>query len=546
MPQKPTNSNQSAQEDPENNSLKNQKGDAPLGGLGFFGNYFQGFNFAQENLDQKLADRASIEAAQNHLASQSNISPSADSHQALLESVAVGYGKSDAAGRWIEVSPHLCKLLGYTEDELLQLTYVDITHPKDLVVNTPVRNQLFAGEIDNMEVEERYIGRGGNVIWAHSFSSIIFGTDGLPLFRSHVIIDNTERKLYQKSLAENQAQIGKLLQYAPGVAYQYQLFDDGTSCFPYASSRISDIYGVTPEQVKLDASAVFTNIHPDDLEMIAVSIQESAKSLEEWSVEYRIHHPKKGLLWVSGRSNPERLSDGSTLWHGFIHDITDQKKTELALLEVLEEQSAILQSNLIGIARLQNRVYQWANDYFVGLLGYEVHEVIGNSSRLLYPDEDSFTNFGLDAYPIINSGNIYRAELRLKAKSGKFVWLTAAGTQYGNDPTESIWVFVDISAQKNAEAKMMESQQAAEVAYPRRPPALVTRRYPLPPFIELFSAAQLPTPAYAPRARCWSCEPRASGLGALHPSASSPALLSESTRKPWGLRSDVRPVESPL
>jgi len=101
MPQKPTNSNQSAQEDPENNSLKNQKGDAPLGGLGFFGNYFQGFNFAQENLDQKLADRASIEAAQNHLASQSNISPSADSHQALLESVAVGYGKSDAAGPWI-------------------------------------------------------------------------------------------------------------------------------------------------------------------------------------------------------------------------------------------------------------------------------------------------------------------------------------------------------------------------------------------------------------------------------------------------------------
>ena len=157
------------------------------------------------------------------------------------------------------------------------------------------------------------------------------------------------------------------------------------------------------------------------------------------------------------------LGGGSTLWHGFIHDIFEHK-SELALLEALEQQSAILQSNMVGVVLMRNRVYQWANDYFIHLLGYESHEIIGTSCTQIFPDIDAFIHFGLDAPSETHSGPVHRTEIKLKTKSGNFMWFDLAGARYANDSNLTSWVFVDITAQKQAQLSMMEVQQSAEVA----------------------------------------------------------------------------------
>ncbi|OWS71898.1 hypothetical protein CBI30_05460 [Polynucleobacter aenigmaticus] len=461
MPQDPINPNVSHQADSENTPLKQEKLKIPLGGLGFFGNYFQGFNFAQEC----VAKQASSELLSKSLTQYPAMGDHPPlSYQTVLESVGVGYGRTNVDGIWIEVSPFLCNMLGYTEEELLQLSYEDVTYPDDIDLHIEERNKLFSREINRMEVETRYISKFGSIVWINAFTSVVFGTDGQPLYRSHVIIDITERKLFQRALGESQTRINKVTQFAPGMAYQFQMFPDGSSCLPFASERIRDIYGVTPEQVKFDASSVYGMIHPEDIERMYISIQESAQSLSEWSEDFRVNHPEKGLLWLSGRSNPERMEDGSTLWHGFIHDVTKQKKIKLALLELVEEQSAILQSNLIGVVRMRNRVYQWANDYFIHLLGYESHEIIGSTGAHIFPDEGAFINFELGAASVIQSGNVYRTEVKLKTKSGNLLWFNVAGSLYGNDSNLTSWVFVDITTQKQTQLSMMEVQQAAEVA----------------------------------------------------------------------------------
>jgi signal transduction histidine kinase/CheY-like chemotaxis protein len=126
---------------------------------------------------------------------------------------------------------------------------------------------------------------------------------------------------------------------------------DGTSCLPYASEVLKDLYRISPEEVRDDASKVFAAVHPDDLQFHLDSISESAKNLTPWRNEYRLKFAGEPAFWVMGTALPQRESDGSVLWHGFIADITERKHSEtelekyrLHLEEIVEERTRALSS----------------------------------------------------------------------------------------------------------------------------------------------------------------------------------------------------------
>ena len=139
-----------------------------------------------------------------------------------------------------------------------------------------------------------------------------------------------------RELGASHELLRKLSSQVPGVIYQYRLKPDGTSCFPYASDGIREIYEVTPEQVRENADAVLAIIHPDDAERVAATIRHSADTLTPWHAEYRVALPRQGLRWREGNSVPERLADGTILWHGFITDISERKEAERRLREMNE------------------------------------------------------------------------------------------------------------------------------------------------------------------------------------------------------------------
>ncbi|OIQ82725.1 cyclic di-GMP phosphodiesterase Gmr [mine drainage metagenome] len=135
-------------------------------------------------------------------------------------------------------------------------------------------------------------------------------------------------KSTEASLLQSRDLFDKISQRVPGVIYQFRQYPDGSSCFPYASEAIEHIFEVTPEQVREDASAAFAALHPEDYDGIVASIAESARTLGLWKHEFRVVLPKQGMCWRLGESQPERLADGSVLWHGFITDITDRKQSD--------------------------------------------------------------------------------------------------------------------------------------------------------------------------------------------------------------------------
>ena len=199
----------------------------------------------------------------------------------------------------------------------------------------------------------------------------------LTLFMAWQLLSTLKRKeAMQQALAESKVRLRashdlfeKLSQHVPGMIYQYQLFTDGHSTLPYVSNGIQTIYGLTPAQVRDTSGPMLAYLHPDDCDAMAASVAESARTLQVWRQEYRVNLPERGLRWLMGTAQPEKLDDGSTLWHGFISDITESKAMETALrtanreleafsysashdlrspLSTIEGFSALLAKNLAG------------------------------------------------------------------------------------------------------------------------------------------------------------------------------------------------------
>jgi PAS domain-containing protein len=76
-----------------------------------------------------------------------------------------------------------------------------------------------------------------------------------------------------------------------------------------------------------------TIIHPEDLSLYRASRQAALAGASHWMLEFRVAPPGQRVRWLRGQARPRRLDDGTTLWHGFISDISQSKAIELELQE---------------------------------------------------------------------------------------------------------------------------------------------------------------------------------------------------------------------
>ena len=146
----------------------------------------------------------------------------------------------------------------------------------------------------------------------------------------------TVRDVSAQMLAEREAQqqhelLTKLSSQVPGVIFQYRLDPQGEGHYLYASDGVREVFGLDCRARRLDASLPFRLLHPDEVAGFHESIHDAAERLRPWTREYRIVRKDGEQRWLDTRATPERLADGSTLFHGFTADITERKQAELAL-----------------------------------------------------------------------------------------------------------------------------------------------------------------------------------------------------------------------
>jgi diguanylate cyclase (GGDEF)-like protein/PAS domain S-box-containing protein len=135
----------------------------------------------------------------------------------------------------------------------------------------------------------------------------------------------------------------KIANRVPGMVYQYLLRPDGSSCLPFASDAIREIYRVSPQEVREDASKAFSNHHPDDYDGVVASIEQSARDLTPWVYEYRVKFDDGTVRCLLGNAVPDRQEDGAVLWHGFITDVTERNQIKRTLAESAESYRTLVE-----------------------------------------------------------------------------------------------------------------------------------------------------------------------------------------------------------
>jgi PAS domain S-box-containing protein/putative nucleotidyltransferase with HDIG domain len=103
-------------------------------------------------------------------------------------------------GNFLQVNRAFCEIVGYSEKELLQRTFQEITHPDDLEADLGYVHQMLAGEITTYQMEKRYIHKLGQIIWVLLSVSLVHDKESKPLYFLSQIQDITKRKRSEQLL----------------------------------------------------------------------------------------------------------------------------------------------------------------------------------------------------------------------------------------------------------------------------------------------------------------------------------------------------------
>ncbi|MCE5182441.1 MAG: diguanylate cyclase [Betaproteobacteria bacterium] len=125
---------------------------------------------------------------------ESALQESEEKFRSTFDAAAIGMALVNREGRFMQVNDSLCRIVGYTQTELQQKTFQDITHPDDLEADLALLKELTAGTRASYQMEKRYFHKEGSIIWILLSGSAVRNSAGEILYFVAQIQDITERK----------------------------------------------------------------------------------------------------------------------------------------------------------------------------------------------------------------------------------------------------------------------------------------------------------------------------------------------------------------
>jgi PAS domain S-box-containing protein len=274
-------------------------------------------------------------------------------------------------GRWLEVNPSFCQIVGYTREELLGRTFQSITHPDDKVSDEQSIAPLLNREISSYQREKRYLHKNGKVVWVHVHASIVFKPDGTPWHLVSQIIDVTERKKSEQALAGYQAKLALAMDAA---RLGYWEFDPETRHFTFDESFFK-LLGTTAQReggLRLSADEYARRFFlPEDATRMEDELERANAATDhryQRQYERRFRRADNSLGTMSVRLSLEKDVAGRTVRvYGLSQDITEQAEAAQQH-RVLETQLRHAQK-MDALGTLAGGIAHDFNNILTGIMG---------------------------------------------------------------------------------------------------------------------------------------------------------------------------------
>jgi PAS domain S-box-containing protein len=252
---------------------------------------------------------------------------------------AIGMALVSTEGTFLRVNRALCGLLGYTTKELTALTFQAITHPDDLKADLAYVQQMLEGKINTYQMEKRYRGKQGNLVWVLLSVSLVKDKQKQPLYFISQIQDITDRKLTEEALKESQQRLELAYRSAGAATWDWDLVGQ----HQIWSRELFIMFGLDPDKDKPSLNTWRRVLHPEDREHALHRIEQAINSKAPLNLEYRVVHASGPERWISALGSATYDSAGKPVrFSGLCTDITERKWAETER-EKLESQNRQLQ-----------------------------------------------------------------------------------------------------------------------------------------------------------------------------------------------------------
>jgi PAS domain S-box-containing protein len=297
------------------------------------------------HLGDEVFPRATVVHRDANGPSDPRLIESEERFRGAFEFAAIGMALVAPDGRWLRVNPSLCRIVGYTPEQLLATTFQAITHPDDLETDIEFVRQMLNGSIPHYHMEKRYIHKDGHVVWALLSVSMVRDSDSRPLYFVSQIQEIGARREAEARLIESELRYRTITDLVPGFIYE-GILSGGRMHMTWVSEGFERVYGCSLETFNSLSRERFYD--PVALATVLAGIEDVARGLDaRMEVPIRSLHGERRWVRIVGRAvSPGRERGGKTRVLGIIEDITSSKRLERALIDANHQEQLRLSHEL--------------------------------------------------------------------------------------------------------------------------------------------------------------------------------------------------------
>ncbi len=391
--------------------------------------------------------------------------------RSVFENSAIGVALTDLNGRFLATNHVFQTMVGYTEEELSAVSFLNITHEDYRQANWALITELLEGKRPQFQIEKKYRRKDGSSIWVSNNVSLVPGTEGVPRFIMALSEDITQRKRAEEALRRSEAYLAEGQRLAKTGSWAV---DPKTEKCIYWSEEMRQIFGLDPQRTNLpDGEELLRLVHPEDRDRFIEQIDKALRAKADLVQDYRIVLPDGTVKHIHAIGHLVLDETGNIIESvGTDMDVTERKRAE----EALQRSEAYLAE-----AQRLTHTGSWA--YKHG--GEEVYfseencRIWGFDPQQGAPDLETIRQRvhaedrdRVREYKAVQAGRHYEDEFRIVLPGGIVKHIQTLGHPVfsaNGDLIEMVGTHVDVTERKRAEEEREKLRQLeADLAHMNR------------------------------------------------------------------------------
>ena len=251
--------------------------------------------------------------------------------RSVFENSAIGVALTDLNGRYLATNHVYQTIVGYTEEELRALRFLDVTHEDYREANWALITELVEGKRRQFQIEKKYRRKDGSSIWVSNNVSLVPGTERVPRFIMALSEDITQRKRAEEALQRSEGYLAEAqkLTHTGSWAAQVSQKENVYWSNVYWSKEMYRIFGFDPDPTPPSRMEVVRRLHPEDALHHPRVVERAIRDGTDFEIDYRLLLPDGAAKYIHVVGHPVVNASGDVIeLVGTAMDITERKRDE--------------------------------------------------------------------------------------------------------------------------------------------------------------------------------------------------------------------------